>query len=293
MDWSMHRRLTHLAALLCLAAGVAGSGAQTSVVFTNNFDGALPAEIQPGTALLTGVQGYGGLGPAGNQFGNFFLRSATANLVTLTLSNLPPHRTLTLAMLFAAIDSLDGTGTFPSGDFLAITLDGNLIFRESFANATLSQVQSYVAPPGGELARHVDLGFTGPGSYYTDSAYDFGVDSRFQGLPHTNSTAVLTFQIEGAGIQDLSDESWAMDNLGISAAGVPPPVITEILKAGANVTVKWSAVSNLTYRVQSKTNLSDASWNDLAPTVTATSSNAIYAEPLSLSHRFYRVMVLP
>lgn len=289
----MHRRFIYFATLLCLAAGVATGGAQTSVVFTNNFDGVLPSQIQPGTALLTGVQGYAGLGPAGNQFGSNFLRSATANVVTLTLSNLPPHQTLTFAMLFAAIDSLDGTGTFPSGDFLAITLDANLIFRESFANAAPNQIQSYVAPPDGELARHVDLGFTGPGGYYTDSAYDFGVDSRFKELAHTNSTAVLTFQIEGAGVQDLNDESWAMDNLSVSVTGAPQPVITEILNAGANVTIKWSAISNLTYRVQAKTNLTDSIWSDRVPTVTAGSSNAIYAEPLSLGHRFYRVMVIP
>src|SRR5437588_13060354 len=112
--------------LLYLVAGVFTSRAQTFLVFTNNFDAAVPQEIQPGTALLTGVQGYSGLGAAGNQFGNTFLRSATANLVTLTLSNLPPHRTLSISMLFAAIDSLDGTGTFPAGDFLAITLDTNV-----------------------------------------------------------------------------------------------------------------------------------------------------------------------
>src|SRR5882724_8567812 len=124
-----------LVVLLCLLAGMVGR-AQTYLVFTNNFDSGLPAEIVPGTALLTGVQGYAGLGPAGNQFANNFLRSATANLVTLTITNLPPHRTLSLSMLFAAIDSLDGTGAFPSGDFLSITLDTDLIFRESFANAT-------------------------------------------------------------------------------------------------------------------------------------------------------------
>lgn len=283
----------NVATLWCLAASAAIVSAQTSVVFTNSFDGALPAAIQPGTALLTGVQGYAGLGPVGNRFGSNFLRSATANVVTLTISNLPPHQTLTLTMLFAAIDSLDGTGTFPAGDFLKITLDTNVIFRESFANADPSQIQSYVPPPGGQLARRVDLGFSGPGGYYTDSAYDFGVDSRFRGLAHTSSTAVLTFQIEGEGIQDINDESWAMDNLGVSVTGVSPPVITDIRRASTNVMITWSAASNLTYRVQSKTNLPDANWNDLQPTVTAISTNATYAEPLDSGHRFYRVMVIP
>ena len=287
----MQRRLAHFILFLCLASTVASSRAQTAIVFTNNFDGPLPAEIAPGAALLTGVQGYAGLGPTGNKFGNFFLRSATANVITLTLNQLPPHQTLNLTMLFAAIDSLDGTGTFPSGDYFKVTLDATVVFRESFANAVPSQFQSYVAPPGGELARHMDLGFSGPGSYYTDSAYDFGVDSRFQGLAHTNSTAVLTFQIEGVGNQDLNDESWAMDNLGVSVSGVPTPVITDIQLSGNNVALTWSAVPTQVYRVQSKTNLTDVGWTDLDPTVTATSSTATFAEPLDTNHRFYRVKV--
>jgi hypothetical protein len=66
------------------------------------------------------------------------------------------------------------------------------------------------------LARRVDLGFSGPGSFYTDSAYNMAIDPRFQNIPHTAATATITFVMEGPGIQDLGDESWAMDNLRIS-----------------------------------------------------------------------------
>ena len=50
--------------------------------FSTDFGGTLPSEIAPGTATLTGVQGYAGLGPTGNQFSGNFLRSATGNTVT-------------------------------------------------------------------------------------------------------------------------------------------------------------------------------------------------------------------
>jgi len=287
--------LRHLKSLILLSVivNLAVSGAGATLVFTNSFDGTPPAEIVPGVATLTGVQGYAGYGPAGNQFGGSFLRSPTGNTVTLTLSNLPPHRVLNLSMLFAAIDSLDGTGNFPSGDFFTVTLDTNVVFRESFANALPSQTQSYVAPPGAELARHVDLGFSGPGTYYTDSAYNFGVDPRFRNLSHTNSIAVLTFVIEGPGIQDINDESWAMDNLGVSTELFPQPVITQIAVLETNATITWLAVSNLSYRVQSKTNLLDVAWNDLAPLVTATNSSADYVDLRGSGSRFYRVMVVP
>lgn len=204
-------------------------------VFFSDFDGALPAQITPGSATLTAVQGYAGLGPAGNQFSGNFLRSATGNTVTLALTGLPTHDTISLAFLFAAIDSLDGTGAFPAGDFFKIVFDGATLFSESFANATPAQIQSYVSPAGVELARHVDLGFSGPGSFYTDSAYDLGADPRFANFAHTGSTATIEFFIFGPGIQSLDDESWAMDRLRVSVTtrdAVPEPASLALLAIG-------------------------------------------------------------
>ena len=192
---------------------VSGTGTQVASI---DFESAAPASLSPGSATVTGVQAFLGLGPTGNQFSGSFLRSATANTVTLTLNNLPAHSSISLAFLFAAIDSLDGAGGFPSGDFFRVTLDGTTLLRETFANATLSQIQTYVAPPGGELARRVDLGFGGPGGFFTDSAYDMSVEPAFQRIPHTSSTATFTFRIEGAGVQDINDESWALDNLRVT-----------------------------------------------------------------------------
>lgn len=193
------------------------AAAAGQVAFFTDFDAAVPLEVTAGAgASRTAVQGFDGYGPAAEPFGGAFLRSATGNTITLSLTGLPAHRALSLGLLFAAIDSLDGAGSFPAGDYFKITLDGETIFREAFANAVTSQVQTYLPPPGVELARWKDLGFGGPGGYYTDSAYDLAADPRFQLLPHTASEAVFTFQIEGAGIQDLSDESWAMDNLRVT-----------------------------------------------------------------------------
>lgn len=210
--------MTHLLSVLPAAVLLAvGSGFATaqSFIFSNGFDGALPLEVTAGNGALEAVQGYAGLGPAGNQFGGTFLRSPTGSVVTIQLGGLPPHDGIALEFLFAAIDSLDGTGNFPSGDFFEIKIDGNTFFRESFANASPSQIQSYVSPPGVELARMVDLGFTGPGGYYTDSAYWLGGDPWFQSIGHSASTLTITMEITGPGIQPLGDESWALDNLRI------------------------------------------------------------------------------
>ena len=233
----MKRILRLVAFALALCAASSAVTAASVTVFTTDFNGALPAEISPGTATLTGVQDYAGLGPAGNQFGGNFLRSATGNVVTLDLSGLPAHDTISLAFLFAAIDSLDGTGVFPAGDFFKIVFDGATLFSESFANATPSQIQSYQPPAGVELARHVDLGFAGPGSFFTDSAYDLGADPLFANFAHTGSTAKIDFFIFGPGNQGLGDESWAMDNLSVSVttkgvAPVPEPATNALMIAG-------------------------------------------------------------
>lgn len=211
-------KLTTLAAALSLTASVTTAIAAPTVVFETDFNGVLPSEISPGTATLTGVQGYVGLGPVGNQFGGNFLRSETGNTVTLQLNSLPAHNTISLEFLFAAIDSLDGTGTFPAGDFFKIVFDGTTLFSESFANALPSQIQSYVPPGGVELARHVDLGFTNAlsGPYFTDSAYNLGADPLFANFAHSASSATIEFFIFGPGNQDINDESWAMDNLRVS-----------------------------------------------------------------------------
>ena len=229
----MKFRIQSLAAAMALA--VAGA-AQAQLVFSSDFDAAVPVALNPGSALATGVQGYAGLGQPGHQFGGNFLRSATANKVTLTLAGLPTHDALSVQFLFAAIDSLDGTGSFPSGDYFRIDIDGVTTFRESFANALDSQIQSYVAPTGVELARKIDLGFGGPGGYYRDSAYDLGADARFQHFAHSGSSVTIEFWMEGEGLQSLDDESWAMDNLRVTAfnaiAPVPEPSTYALMLGG-------------------------------------------------------------
>lgn len=203
--------------------GAADAGApDASVVVDVDFETVLPAGLDAGTALLTPSQGYEPLGYPGNSFGPTFLRAQTGNVITMTLTGLPPHTSVSVDFLFAAIDSLDGTGTFPAGDFFRVDIDGFTIFRESFANATMSQIQSYDPPDASiVLARFVDLGFSGPGGFYTDSAYDMSLDPQFHDWPHTASSVTVTFSLEGMGVQDLADESWAIDNLRVTTGNTP------------------------------------------------------------------------
>jgi len=186
------------------------------VVVSYDFEVELPGFIDGSACGLTPSQGYAPLGPEGNQFGATFIRCQTAQAVLVNLTDLPAHTSVSVDFLFAAIDSLDGAGSFPAGDFFRIDVDGVAVFRESFANAVESQIQTY-APPVPEivLARRVDLGFT-VGGFYLDSAYDMSLEPRFDRIPHSGPTLSLTFLLEGEGVQSLDDESWAIDNLRIT-----------------------------------------------------------------------------
>ena len=184
--------------------------AQTTVLALD-FESTLPAQVDPGSASLVDVQGFAGLGTPGNTFGGKMLRSATANSVTVTLTGLPAHTWLSLEFLFAAIDSLDGSGVFPAGDYLEVKVDGATVFNESFANSLATQIQSYVPPPGGELARRVELGFW---AAYPESAYNMAIEPRFQRIAHTASSVTIVFRMEGSG-ESLDNESWGVDNLRV------------------------------------------------------------------------------
>ncbi len=290
--------------LLAVICSVASSAAQT--VFSSDFDGALPAAVDAGSGQLTPVQGFSGLGPAGNQFGGSFLRSPTANVVKLQLSGLPPHTTVNIGFLLAAIDSLDGEGAFPSGDYFHIKLDGVTLFRESLANAVESEVQTYVPAPGAELARHQDLGFSGPGGYYTDSAYNFAVEPRLREIPHTLSTLTLEYVIEGEGIQDLDDESWAIDNLTVSVASGPlmtyPHLASYKVTFPDGITPRFTclvqgAVPFFLATLQSSTDLGIIDpWKNLTSTPVNGNGSASFNDvpdfaPNAQSQNFYRIKI--
>jgi hypothetical protein len=57
--------------------------------------------------------------------------------------------------------------------------------------------------------------------------------------------------------------------------------------------ITWSAVSNATYRVQYKGDLSVTNWTDLIGDVLAGGSTASKTDLKTTTNRFYRVQMLP
>jgi hypothetical protein len=83
-------------------------------------------------------------------------------------------------------------------------------------------------------------------------------------------------------------------NTGTLTITASAPVILSLVRSeAANVLITWSALSNVIYRVQFKTDLTVTNWADLPGNVPATSNSASKTDILTTGNRFYRVQVLP
>jgi len=216
------------------------------LVFSSDFNGSMiPAEISgPGT--LASVEGYDGRGPAGNTFtGQFLHNAATGNpaaATTLTLTNLPPHNTLSIHFLLAIIDSWAG-----NNDRFTVTLDDVTVFSDTFRNNNTGQ--GYPYPAGTLIFRAQEAAGTSGTNAFRDSGYDMTRESSFRDIPHSASTATITFFASGSGWDGGSDESWAIDNLEVTVSSAPvenlvsPGATWSYLDDGSNQGTAWREVT--------------------------------------------------
>jgi hypothetical protein len=214
-------RIHRIGAFLVCATLVAAAPALSQELYFNDFDGGETFGAGVGGALSGEVstepgQGFVGLGPVGGEFAGDLLRNTSATVpgaaTTLTLTGLPPHASISISLLFAAIDSWDGD--LGGGDFFEVNVDGATVFRESFLNSTAPAMQSYAGPA---LAFRQNLGFGG-GLDFLDSAYD--LSAELERVPHSADTLTLELFADGPHWQGGADESWGVDNLLVE---VPEP----------------------------------------------------------------------
>ena len=109
------------------------------------------------------------------------------------------------------------------------------------------------------------------------------------------STNTITTVVTNNDVFDLVNPVLTATNsfTVIVTGGSTTPVIQSISRTNGIVTIKWSAVSGQSYRLQYKGNLTDSVWSNATPDFTATGSIATGTNGVNnATQRFYRVLLL-
>jgi uncharacterized repeat protein (TIGR01451 family) len=158
------------------------------------------------------------------------------------------------------------------------------------AGMTLTFTNSATDPdiPTNALTFDVFPGPSGASVDPTNGVFTWTPDSSFAGT--TNSvTLVVTDDNPGAvNTQHLSDAKT------FQVYVAPPPSFSGTVLSNGALTLTWSSISGMTYRVQYDSQLGNTNWTDLPPDVLATDIISSQTDTnLTDVQRFYRVLVVP
>jgi cysteine-rich repeat protein len=182
--------------------------AAAKVVYTNDFEGTVGSEWSLRSTDTTPVGARKFLGQFGDQ------------TVTLSLSGLPAHRSVTISFELFAILSWDGN--YGAGDIFDLSVGGGgSLLHTTFSNGhwdTDEFGQAYPdAYPGGQhpygtgASELNSLGYLW-GPVPMDSVYSLSFT-----FAHTEASLSLSFS--GANLSPLTDESWGIDNVVVEICG--------------------------------------------------------------------------
>lgn len=216
----MKPAIAALAIAFCFARPAAAD-----VIFSTDFNAGAPPQFS-GVTTTEPVQSLP------SPFSGLLLRNASggnpASKTTLTLTGIGAHTFISLDFLFAALDSWDGTSGGFSPDFFNVAVNGTTIYSRTFDNFVPSD-QSHGNV--GQLTYGTNR-FNAGGPVWPDAAYNMGAVAAFQNIAHTSSTLTVDWWASGGGYTGGTDESWAIDNLSVSANVIPEPQTYALLLAG-------------------------------------------------------------
>jgi hypothetical protein len=108
------------------------------------------------------------------------------------------------------------------------------------------------------------------------------------GAVFLNTTNRIGIMVTDSGQPPFSDSKF------FTATIIADPLIQSVVVSNSSVALTWSAIAGQSYRLQSKTNLTDTIWNELSPDITATGSTASGTDTSGTGlQQFYRIRVLP
>lgn len=199
---------------------LSGQSASAGIVFSTDFESGVPSLFSGGT--LTSTEGYSSYG-----FGNgyYWDDGEEGGAITLNLSDLPQHNAIDVTFYVAIIDSWDGNthwAGWPAPDYLNVSIDNHEVFHETFDNYDGLYDQSYDGP---YLVYRAALARS---SGNNDSAYIISLED----IPHSANNLTIKWYASGDGWQGGWDESYAIDNVTVTANPVPIPAAAWLLGSG-------------------------------------------------------------
>jgi autotransporter-associated beta strand protein len=124
----------------------------------------------------------------------------------------------------------------------------------------------------------------GAGPYTYSWAPPIGLSDPTAANPVATIAATTTYTVT------VTDTNGCTGSDSVVLSIPPQPEIQSITMSGTDVTLVWTSVPGLTYRVQYKSDLNAAGWTDLAPDVTATGATTTKIDSVgAATQRFYRI----
>jgi subtilase family serine protease len=105
-------------------------------------------------------------------------------------------------------------------------------------------------------------------------------------VPATTASTKLEF--------DFNNDPGAFGLDNITVEPVPAPILNTAAVSGGNITFSWNAILNVSYVVQSTTNLNGSNWTNLGSSILATNNVMNISIPIgNAPAAFYRVAISP
>jgi hypothetical protein len=122
--------------------------------------------------------------------------------------------------------------------------------------------------------------------YALTNAPAFGWTNLQFVVPATATSTTLAFNFENV------PAAFGLDDVRVETA--PAPVLQSVTLTGGTIALTWSGIANLSYQVQSASNLINPNWTNVPPAIIAPGNLVSASEPVgNASQQFYRVVLLP
>jgi hypothetical protein len=246
--------------------------------------------MMPGSTNAAFVAFRAPIIPAANR--NYALIVPVLNFTTLAISNGPPGSAsfgvpIEMDLYGRGIRSLEGNsngylimagpagatpGDYPQ-DFKLYTWTGN--------------------PADQPQQRAADLAGLNPEGIAELPPTPWTSNAQFQIISDNGQNIFYNDGIAAKSLPVVNFKKCRSDLVTLGAVVKPAPIITSSTRQGTNLTLAWRALQGETYRVQSKPNLAQTNWLDVAGDVTAVgpyASKVVNSGGLQL---FCRVVLLP